>query len=81
MMRSTSTVLPPILKALEEAGVTIYADEKTRALGAVMRVKPATEEDWATEYLDLKIACKVVEGLDEAIRHINTYGTKHRKRS
>jgi glutamate-5-semialdehyde dehydrogenase len=71
------TVLPPILKALEEAGVTIYADDKTRALGAVMRVNPATEEDWATEYLDLKIACKVVSGLDEAIRHINTYGTKH----
>ncbi len=71
------TVLPPILKELEEAGVTIYADDKTRALGAVMRVNPATEEDWATEYLDLKIACKVVSGLDEAIRHINTYGTKH----
>ena len=71
------TVLPPILRALEEAGVTIYADDKTRALGAVMRVNPATEEDWATEYLDLKIACKVVTGLDEAIQHINTYGTKH----
>lgn len=70
-------VLPPILRALEEAGVTIYADDKTRALGAVMRINPATEEDWATEYLDLKIACKVVSGLDEAIRHINTYGTKH----
>ena len=71
------TVLPPILRELEEAGVTIYADDKTRALGAVMRVNAATEEDWATEYLDLKIACKVVSGLDEAIRHINTYGTKH----
>jgi len=69
--------LPPILRALEEAGVTIYADDKTRALGAVMRVNPATEEDWYTEYLDLKIACKVVSGLDEAIRHINKYGTKH----
>ncbi|MRS11552.1 MAG: glutamate-5-semialdehyde dehydrogenase [Actinobacteria bacterium] len=69
--------LPPILKALEDAGVTICADDKTRALGAVMRVNPATEEDWATEYLDLKIACKVVSGIDEAIRHINTYGTKH----
>ena len=71
------TVLPPILKELEEQGVTIYADDKARALGAVMRVNPATEEDWATEYLDLKIAVKVVTGLDEAIRHINTYGTKH----
>ncbi len=71
------TMLPPILRELEEAGVSIYADDKTRALGAVMRVNPATEEDWATEYLDLKIACKIVSGLDEAIAHVNKYGTKH----
>ncbi|MEA5075324.1 MAG: glutamate-5-semialdehyde dehydrogenase, partial [Coriobacteriia bacterium] len=70
-------VLPPILRALEEAGVTVHADEKTRALGAIMRVQPATEEDWSTEYLDLRIACKVVSGLNAAIDHINTYGTKH----
>jgi glutamate-5-semialdehyde dehydrogenase len=70
-------VLPPVLRALEDAGVTVYGDEKTRSLGAIMRVQPATEEDWATEYLDLKIACKVVTGLDAAIAHINTYGTKH----
>lgn len=70
-------VLPSILRALEREGVTVYADEKTRALGAITRIQPATEEDWGTEYLDLKIACKVVSGLDEAIRHINTYGTKH----
>ncbi|KAF0207423.1 MAG: glutamate-5-semialdehyde [Actinobacteria bacterium] len=69
--------LPPILKALEDSGVTVYADERTRALGAIMQIKPATEEDWGTEYLDLKISCKVVSGLDEAIKHINTYGTKH----
>lgn len=70
-------VLPPILRALEEAGVTVHADEKTRALGAIMRVQPATEEDWSTEYLDLRIACKIVPGLNAAIDHINTYGTKH----
>lgn len=70
-------VLPSILRALEREGVTVYADEKTRALGAITRIQPASEEDWATEYLDLKIACKVVSGIDEAIRHINTYGTKH----
>jgi glutamate-5-semialdehyde dehydrogenase len=57
--------------------VTVYGDEKTRALGAITRIQAASDEDWATEYLDLKIACKVVSGLDEAIRHINTYGTKH----
>jgi glutamate-5-semialdehyde dehydrogenase len=69
--------LPMILKALEDEGVTIYGDEKTRALGAVMRIQPATEEDWATEYLDMKMACKVVRDLNDAIRHINTYGTGH----
>ncbi|MEN6429573.1 MAG: glutamate-5-semialdehyde dehydrogenase [Coriobacteriales bacterium] len=69
--------LPPILKALEEGGVTVYADDKTRALGAIMRIQAATEEDWGAEYLDLRISCKVVSGLDEAIRHINRYGTKH----
>ena len=70
-------VLPPILKALEERGVTVYGDEATRALGVIERIEPATEDDWATEYLDLKIACRVVEGLGEAISHINTYGTRH----
>jgi len=71
------TALPPILRALEEEGVTVYGDEKTRSLGAIMRIQPATEADWETEYLDLKIACKVVSGLDEAIAHINKYGTRH----
>ncbi len=70
-------ILPDILKELEENGVTIYADEKTRSLGAVMRIEAATEEDWATEYHDLKMSVKVVTGLSEAINHINTYGTKH----
>ncbi len=70
-------VLPSVLKELEDNGVTLYADDKTRSLGAVMRIHPATEEDWATEYHDLKMSVKVVSGLDEAIRHINTYGTKH----
>lgn len=71
------TALPPILRALEEEGVTVYGDERTRSLGAIMRIQPATEADWETEYLDLKIACKVVSGLDEAIAHINKYGTRH----
>lgn len=70
-------VLPDILCALEAVGVTVYGDERTRALGAIERIEAASEEDWSTEYLDLKIACKVVSGLDEAIAHINTYGTKH----
>lgn len=69
--------LPPVLRDLTDAGVTIYGDEKTCALGATGRIEPATEADWGTEYLDLKISCKVVSGIDEAINHINTYGTHH----
>ena len=72
-----TTVLPPILRALEERGVTVFGDEATRALGAITSIEAASDEDWATEYLDLKIACRVVDGLDEAIAHINTFGTKH----
>jgi len=70
------THLPPILRALHEAGVELHGDERTRALG-VVDVVPATEQDWGTEYLDLKMSVKVVAGLDEAIAHINTYGTQH----
>ena len=65
--------LPPILKALEAEGVTIYGDEKTRALGAVLRIQSATEEDWGTEYLDMKISCKVVADArrgDPAHQHV-----------
>ncbi len=72
-----ANALPAILKALEDEGVTIFGDEATRALGAITRIQPATEADWSTEYLDLKIACKVVTGIDEAIAHINTYGSSH----
>jgi len=70
-------VLPGILKELEENGVTVVGDEKTRGLGAIMRIESATEEDWGTEYHDLKMSVKVVSGLTEAISHINRYGTKH----
>lgn len=72
-----TTVLPGILKALEAQGVTVYGDEKTRALGAISSIEPATEDDWSAEYYELKIACKVVTGLDDAIAHINRYGTGH----
>ena len=70
------THLPPILLALSEAGVELHGDERTRSLG-VVDVVPATEQDWGTEYLDMKMSVRVVAGLDEAIEHINTYGTKH----
>jgi glutamate-5-semialdehyde dehydrogenase len=70
-------VLPPILKELEENGVTIFADEQTRSLGAIHRIEAATEADWGTEYHDLRMSVKVVSGIDEAISHVNKYGTKH----
>jgi len=67
--------LPKICKRLMEAGVEIRGCEKTRAI--VPGLKPATEEDWETEYLDLILAVKVVSGLDEAIEHIAKYGSRH----
>ncbi|BCV25373.1 glutamate-5-semialdehyde dehydrogenase [Gelria sp. Kuro-4] len=67
--------LPVIVRELTAAGVEVRGCPRTRSL--CPEVKPATEEDWGTEYLDYIIAVKVVAGLDEAIRHINTYGTHH----
>ncbi|MEM3591932.1 MAG: glutamate-5-semialdehyde dehydrogenase [Candidatus Bathyarchaeia archaeon] len=67
--------LPKIVSALRAHGVEVRGCEETRKI--VPDVKPATEEDWYTEYLDLIIGVKVVSGIDEAIAHINKYGTKH----
>ncbi len=67
--------LPVIARRLREAGVELRGDKKTRAV--VERVKAATEKDWSTEYLDLVLAIRVVGGLDEAIEHINHYGSHH----
>ena len=67
--------LPTMVEALIKNGVEVRGCEKTVEL--VPKVKPAVEEDWGTEYLDLIIGVKVVEDLDEAILHINKYGTKH----
>lgn len=67
--------LPRIVDALRNEGVEVRGCKKTVEI--VSDVKPAVEEDWGTEYLDLIIGIKVVENLDEAIAHINKYGTKH----
>jgi glutamate-5-semialdehyde dehydrogenase len=67
--------LPTIVDALIKHGVEVRGCKKTVEI--VPKVKPATEEDWGTEYLDLIIGIKVMEDLDEAINHINKYGTKH----
>lgn len=70
-----SEFLPIICKRLADASVEIRADEKARAI--VSGLKEAADEDWATEYLDLIYALKVVSGVDEAIKHITRYGSRH----
>jgi len=67
--------LPVVIRKLQEAGVEIRGDEKTCKISP--NVKRATEEDWSTEYLDLILSVKVVSGIDEAIAHINRYGSHH----
>lgn len=67
--------LPGIIADLQAAGVEIRGCERTRAI--VPGLAAATEEDWDTEYLDLIMAVKVVDSLEEAIDHINRYGTGH----
>jgi glutamate-5-semialdehyde dehydrogenase len=69
------TFVPVICKALAESGVEIRGDEAVR--GLFPAAKPAAEEDWYTEYLDLIIGVKVVEGFDEAVSHISRYSSGH----
>lgn len=70
-----ATHLGPLVTMLLDAGCEVRGDEAARA--ADPRVTPATEEDWRTEYLDAIIAVRVVDGLDAAIAHIETYGSHH----
>ncbi|MDR0347589.1 MAG: glutamate-5-semialdehyde dehydrogenase [Coriobacteriales bacterium] len=75
--------VPSLLEALAAAGVCIHADEAAFALAQTLgepvtsHVVVATEDDWGTEYLAFELALKCVSGIDEAIAHINTYGTHH----
>ncbi len=68
------TFLPKVKTALEEKSVELRGCEKT---ASIIEVKSATEEDWSTEYLDYILSIKVVDGLEEAIEHINRYGSGH----
>jgi glutamate-5-semialdehyde dehydrogenase len=67
-------ILPGLAKRYQEAGVELRGCSRTCEMIAA---RPATEEDWATEYLDLVLAVKIVKDLDEALTHIARYGTKH----
>jgi glutamate-5-semialdehyde dehydrogenase len=67
--------LPGCLAALRGKGVELRGCERTRALDP--KVKPATEDDWAAEYLDMILAVRVVDGLDAAVEHVNAWGSGH----
>ncbi len=68
-------LLKPILDALIAAGCEVRGDNAVRALDA--RALPATETDWETEYLDAILSVRIVDGVDEAIAHIERYGSHH----
>jgi glutamate-5-semialdehyde dehydrogenase len=70
--------VPNALRALADRGVEVFGDEEIiRHAPEDVRVTPATEDHYRTEFLDLKIAAKVVGSLDEAIEHINSFGSQH----
>lgn len=72
---AVQTILPAIAEKLNEKNVEIYGDETVCSV--ISAAKPATEEDWGTEYLDYKISVKTVNSTDEAIAHIAKYSTGH----
>ncbi len=67
--------LPPMIEKFKEAEVEMRGCEKVREL--VKGIKEAREEDWFTEYLDLILSIKIVKNIEEAIHHINFYGSHH----
>ena len=68
------TFLPAVAAALRDKGVELRGDEATRHW---IDCAPATEEDWRTEYLDAILSIKIMDSLDDAIAHINRYGSRH----
>ncbi|HAG60602.1 MAG TPA: glutamate-5-semialdehyde dehydrogenase [Arthrobacter bacterium] len=78
LVHSRSTVLTAVAAALRGAGVTLHADERIRAaLPPSIESRPATDEDWGTEYMDLDLAVAMVDSLDDAVKHIRTWSTGH----
>jgi glutamate-5-semialdehyde dehydrogenase len=69
--------LPEMIARFQAAGVEMRGCPRTIALAQPGQVVPATEEDWASEYSDLVISIKIVNGMDEAIEHIDAYGSAH----
>jgi len=71
----TAQLLAPLVAMLLDAGCEVRGDTATQMIDP--RVTAASEEDWSTEYLDAIIAVKLVDGLEEAIAHIEHYGSHH----
>jgi len=69
------TILPPLAKAYAEAGVELRGCARARQ--TLPDIKSASQEDWGEEYLAPVLAVKVVSGIDEAMTHIETYGSQH----
>lgn len=69
--------LPGLVQALQSAGVEVRGCARTAQFCSELKIVPAAAEDWTTEYCDLKITVKVVRNLNEAIDHINQYGSRH----
>jgi glutamate-5-semialdehyde dehydrogenase len=70
-----ATNLKPLVEMLIESGCEVRGDDAVQKIDA--RVKPATDDDWDTEYLDAIIAARVVDGVDGAIAHIQNHGSRH----
>ena len=70
-----ATILPKLAAIYKSKGIELRGDDAARKI--VPDMKAATEEDWRTEYLDAILAVRVVDGLDQAIEHIATYGSQH----
>src|SRR5215831_6469797 len=70
-----ATLLPPILADLRAAGCELRGDPEVLALDGTVR--PATEQDWRTEYLDAILAIRVVDGVEDAMAHIERFGSHH----
>jgi glutamate-5-semialdehyde dehydrogenase len=68
---------PAVLSDLREAGVELVGDERLRALAGEVEVGAATEADWDSEYLELKMAVAVVDSVEDAVEHVNRHGTGH----
>ena len=69
--------LPQMIQRYRAAGVEVRGDQKTTEFAGENEVLPATEDDWRKEYSDMIVSIKVVDGVNEAIEHINRYGSRH----